>query len=553
MLKVSYFEGVQAGVPTVIPLFGPADPVFEKVASPYLLPEVQRYIGALRPRDNAQYVLVNAMGASEYYSSNSNGDAFTEASLIHSPDDWTGDPVLDRPKGLNWAYGFPTFYNAKAFAHHRNKVADRGLGDVELASWNPRMRRVELVVRVDKDRCQAFDGQGTWDKLKSGSYCDVSMGTRVPFDTCNVCLDTQLYQEAWSTFDPHQHKSPGEAILEFHKKLKARDGLGIRGLSITRKDYCQHCIQEMNRIYPDGRKVFVYNDFPRFFDISFVFIGADKIAKVMLKIADGGRRVFMGAAELAEKLGMVEESSGHVKAAGLTVTATRKQGEMSKEVVPNYVAGKAVPLLSRSDPDLSDDSMRVLKGQGLDRALATTAGMGMVLKPGEFQELVLSALGQPELAELLKSTNKLFPSSQDEEGVEMSPDKFSPSLARALIPEMPGRSAFGPIIERRLIIIASGPKNETIPPTSHPEPILNKIGAAYNSYRKQLMDVVAGSQGMIEKVAGARLGEIVEASPEVLFTPLTYQYLKHAFLADVPGYLKAINDKTVLAGALGRP
>lgn len=553
MLKVSYFEGTRAGVPTVIPLFGPLDPVFEKQASPYLLADVQRYIDSLRPRDNAQYVLVNAMGASEYYSSNSNGDAFTESSLIHCPDDWTGDPVLDRDKGKNWAYGFPTFYNAKAFAHHRNKQADKGLGDVELASWNPHMRRVELVVRVDKDRCQAFDGQGTWDKLKSGQYCDVSMGTRVPFDTCSVCLDVPLYREAWSTFDPQKYKSPGEAILEFHKRLRARDGVGIRGLSITRKDYCPHCIHEMNRIYPDGRKVFVYNDFPRFFDISFVFIGADKIAKVMLKIADGGRRVFtIGSAALAEKLGMVDEPVLD-KVASLVVTAKQKKSEISKEVMPNYLAGKAVPILANGEPNLSDDSMRVLKGQGLDQALSTTAGMGMVLKPQEFQELVLTALGEGELADFLKSNNQVFPESADEEPVEMPAERFSAALARALLPEVSSRSAFGPMIERRLILIASGPKNDAIPPTSHPEPLLNKIGAAYNNYRKQLMGIVAGSQGLIEKVAGAGLGEITHASPEELFTPLSYQYLKHAFLADLPGHLKPINDKTVTAGALGRP
>lgn len=947
MLKVSYFEGVQAGVPTVIPLFGPADPVFEKVASPQVLPEVLRFIDSLRPRDNAQYVLVNAMGASEYYSSNSNGDAFREASLIHCPDDWTGDPVLDRDKGKDWAYGFPTFYNAKAFAHHRNKVADRGLGDVELASWNPHMRRVELVVRVDRDRCQAFDGQGTWDKLKSGSYCDVSMGcvpagtrvmladgsyremermqeadlvlthlgrerrvdqlhryhyegtlyrfkaygfrrelcltanhplwlvrktqlqcrpkstsanprkldlaprqrhctplvrevasgcgrcssgpnytfewvradetavgdyvafavpeqidttitdareakflgyylaegyvgdynerpleqitfslgieekelaqeieelarylgatvlwhreepargarsvtvvskrladrclhfcgakaktkrlsrellymapglqlsflgaylngdggtykgsayfstaseqlaqqlfvalarcgliasineikhrpskksvvqkettefqvwvgtdfshllapytykpvrrskkvrgqrffyvyegvryimspiteiveedydddvfnisvagddsyigellathnTRVPFDTCSICLDVPLYQEAWSTFDPHKHKSPGEAILEFHKRLIARQGSGIRGLSITRKDYCVHALREMNSIYPDGRKVFVWNDFPRFFDISFVFIGADKIAKVMLKIAEGGRRVFMGSAELAEKLGMAEEG-GLEKAASLVVEAKQKKSEILKDVMPNHAAGKAVPLLSNGEQDLSDESMRLLKGQPLERALSTTAGMGMVLKPREFQELVLSALGQGDLAELLKETGKLFPASDESEPMGLSEDQFSPGLARALVGEMAGRSAYGPLIERRVLILAASPKNEGPPSSSHPEPVLNKIGAAYNGYRSQLIEMIAGAQGMLEKVAAKDTGELTNASPQDLFTPLSYQYLKYAFLAQVPGYLKAIDDKTVFAGALGRP
>jgi hypothetical protein len=533
VIKVSYFEGQRAGVPTVIPLFGPADPAFEKLASPSLLPEVQRYIDSLRPRDNAQYVLVNAMGASEYYSSNSNGDAFKEAALIHSPDDWAGEPALDRDKAKNWSYGFPTFYNARAFAHHRNTKADRGLGDVELASWNPHMHRVELVVRLDKDRCLAFDGQSTWDKLKAGHYSDVSMGTRVPFDTCSACLDVPLYKEAWSTFDPARHKSPGEAILEFHKRRKARDGLGIRGLSITRSDYCPHARTEMNRIYPDGRKVYVDNDFPRFFDISFVFIGADKIAKVMLKIADSGKRVFVSGAELAEKLGMWEEP-GLEKAAALTVTAKQKSGEIVKEVVPNQLAGKAVPLMCQNEPDLPVDE---LARQPLDKALATTAGLGMVLKPREFQQLVLKALGAGELSDHLDQQGQLFPATDESEAVDMPPDRFSAALARTLLPFLQDRSALGPIIERRVIILSAQPSKEAAVKTSHPSPLLRKISAAYNGYRRQLMEHVAGTQQMIEKMAGDRdrdLKGLVALPPEQLFTSLSAQYLKCAFLNEIP-------------------
>src|SRR5690606_33352904 len=54
----------------------------------------------------------------------------------------------------------------------------------ELAAWNPHMKRVELVTRLDRDKCLSFGGQGVWDKLKSGHFPDVSMGTRVPFDCC---------------------------------------------------------------------------------------------------------------------------------------------------------------------------------------------------------------------------------------------------------------------------------------------------------------------------------------------------------------------------------
>lgn len=504
MIKCSFFEGIREGVPQVISLFGSQDQVFEKLAAPYLLPEVQRYIAQLRPRDNAQYVLVNAMGAGEYYGSNSNGDRFSEAALVHAPDDWTGEPELDKDKAKLWPYGFPTFYNAKAYAHHRNKNAERGLGDVELAAWNPHMKRVELVVRLDKDRCQVFDGQATWDKLKTGQPVDVSMGTRVPFDTASCCLDNKLYQEAWSTFDPNKHKHPGEAILEFHKRLKAKNGIGIRGLSITRHDYCPEAQRNMNRIYPDGRKVWVDNDFPRFFDISFVFIGADKIAKTMLKIADQGRMVFMGSAEMAEKLGMQEPGEQQEKTAALLVEAKQKSSEIQKDVMPNQLAGKAVPLVEKSEGHLQPASMRALLGQPSGQALSTVTGMGMVLKPEEFAEL-LGGL---------------------EELPELSGDLFSPALAQALMGELPNRSGLGPVIERRIIFISHQPEQA-------PAALTTKQASLYRQYRLQALSLLAETQELLEKTGAQQdrlVQELISCPPEQLFTPLSFQYFRTAYL-----------------------
>src|SRR5688572_27098598 len=110
MLKCSYFRGETETGPSAIPLFGRADAYFEKTASAQLLPEVVRYIAALKPENTSQYVLVNAMGAGEYFGSNINGDYFSEESLIHKPDDWMGNPVIDRIRAKEWPYGFPTFY-----------------------------------------------------------------------------------------------------------------------------------------------------------------------------------------------------------------------------------------------------------------------------------------------------------------------------------------------------------------------------------------------------------------------------------------------------------
>lgn len=533
MDKVSFFQATEELGPAAIPLFGPADSYFEKTASAQLLPEVANYIAKLRPRNDAQYVLVNAMGAGEYYGSNINGDRFAEAALIHRPDGWKGIPQVDALLARDWPYGFPTFYNAHVYPHHRNKDSSKALGVVELAAWNPHMKRVELVTRLDQDKCARHGGQAIWDKLRHATeFPDVSMGTKVPFDTCSITLDRNLYQKAWQTFDPAKHKSPGDAILAFHKKLKAENGVGIRGVSITRKDYSEYASTMMNRILPDGRKVWVDNDFPRFFDISYVFIGADKIAKAMLKIASLGKcYFFMGGAEAAElaRTGELEEK---LASAG---EGPCKAAEISKEVVPNSLAAKAVPVLTEREQDLPEEALRLLEAQPLERALATTTALGVVLRPAEFQRIVLVQAGKRPLSQSLAGLNQLFPRTEEKEEVSFSSKDFSSSLAEALAPLLLDRSAFGPVIEHRVVVVRGKPPRENLEKSSHSSELLRKIGAAYNGYRDTLMQVVADAQDMLGGSQGASpLRKLASAQVTTLFTPLSFHYLRDAFMDEIP-------------------
>lgn len=536
MIKVSLFHGSEEYGPAAIPLFGLADGYFEKTASATLLPEVSNYIAQLRPRNDSQYVLVNAMGAGEYYGSNVNGDRFAEAALVHAPSTWAGKPVHDMTVGKAWSYGYPTFYAAHVFPHHKNKDATRALGTVELAAWNPHMHRVELVTRLEQQSCKKFGGEGIWDKLSAGEFPDVSMGTKVPFDTCSITLDRELYQKAWNTYDPKRHRSPGDAILVFHKALKAKNGVGIRGLSITRADYSEYALHRMNQILADGRKVWVDNDFPKFFDISFVFMGADKIAKAMLKIAAGGRRVYsIGSAELAEKLA---EFSGlwiteaAIEKVAASVEASPSKSAMTKEVVPNQLAGKAVPLLTDREQELPNEVLDALASAGFGPALSTASGMGMVLRPREFQRITLICMGNRPAADDLDALGQVFPRGQDKEDVPLELSDFSPVLAKILAPFMEDRSAFGPHIERRVTIVAGTSPSGGKKPTSHPSELLRKIGSAYNGYRESLMQVVPHSQDMIEAATAPHdreLRKLASVSAEELFTPLSYAYLSTAF------------------------
>ena len=535
--KLCFYPADAESGPPAIPLFHRStDSYFEKTAAPQLLPEVVRYIEQLTPVSGSQYVLLNAMGAGEFWGSNVNGDYFTETSLIHKPEVWTGNPLVDKIRSKDWAYGFPTFYYAHPYAHHRNKDSTKAFGEVELAAWNPRMKRVELVARVDHDKCQKFGGTGVWDKISIGGFPDVSMGCRVPFDTCSICLDWDRYKKAWATFDPKKHKSPGEAILAAHKKSP------IRGVSITRKDYCEHARDKMNKILPDGRKVFVYNDFPKFFDISFVFIGADKTAKVMMKIAGEGKvkaaHSFLPAGYASGEEEKTAASPEDAFAYALAKAAKQKKGEIVKDVFPSQFAGKAIPALTAGEEDIPKRTLDLLGSRPLGESLSTLSGLGMVLRPREFQRIILTSSGGGRLADDLDRRGEIFP--RVEESLPVPFGGFSSALASLLLPLLLGRSGFGPAIEKRVIVLVGRgeekkEKKAAWTPSSLSSDVLRKIGAAYNGYRQGVMNLVVEAQDMIGSSAlqSADLDKIASASAESFLTPLSAAYFKLAFWDEV--------------------
>jgi hypothetical protein len=371
------------------------------------------------------------------------------------------------------------------------------------------------------------------------------MGCKVPYDTCSICLDWDLYRKAQASFRPTAHASPGVAILEFHRALKQRNGKGIRGLSITRADYCEHAKKGMNRILPDGRKIFVYNDYPKFFDISFVFIGADKTAKVMMKIAGDLKKYWffsLPSAEVAEKLGYQEEDEktasveDEFKLAFLGKAAKQKKSEIVKDTVPSQFAGKAVPLLTRHEPDVPKEVLDALAVRPLGESLSTATTLGIILRPREFQRIILIRSGQGEMADDLDRRGLVFPRTEDSTPANLGSQQFSDVLAKLLLPLLSSRSALGPVIEQRAVsTIGKNPKEDQKTASSLSSPLMRKIGSAYNGYRVAVLELVAEVQETLSHsgLSDSALKKLAQVPVNELFTSLSAAYLKTAFWDEV--------------------
>ena len=195
------------------------DPGIMKTASLYADP-INSFISALQPKKDKIYVLLNAVSSGEYWGDNNNHDYFP-------------DNVLRKYYKTYESLG-------NIYKNHKNNDPTTSLGRVVFSFYNPEMKRVELIIELNKQRANDIVG-----RIESGENLPVSMGMRTSHDICSIC------------------------------------GHVARSL----KEHCDHVKHQAGQVLPDGRKIYMINPEANFFDISFVLIGADPTAITIAKVA----------------------------------------------------------------------------------------------------------------------------------------------------------------------------------------------------------------------------------------------------------------------------
>ncbi len=226
---------------------------FVKRASADLCRDIDAIRSQVTPHETLIHLL--AIGATEDYGPNRNGDGFKRAACRQY---------------------HPTFVKyAKFYRNHANKDPSKSYGRVIKSAFNEPMKRVELLVALNNDSVAAKANNGLiadreLEKLASGKEIQVSMACRVPFDICSYC----------------GNEAPSTAQYCDSQMCKAgglRENIG----SLVEVDGGIH------HLHADNTR-------PVFFDISDVFRGADRIARVtgmFDKVAAAGR--IIKSAELA--------------------------------------------------------------------------------------------------------------------------------------------------------------------------------------------------------------------------------------------------------------
>lgn len=312
MLKIFETEAFFEGEPTVSVIdVNSVNGLVKKAADSKII----EFVSKLSTDPDKVFIHVLAMGASEYYSCNRNGDWFPEENLKKY---------------------FSTFETNPAhfYRHHQNKDPSIAGGRVIFSIWNDKMKRVELIVELDRTRTQDLI-----DKLDRGEFPSTSMACRTPYDTCSICGN----------------------------------------VAKTRQEYCVHLREELGRMHPDGKKTYAINNAPlSFFDISYVFRPADVLSGVLQKVAS--TKQVTGSAELAE----IEGLQDCVKAA-----SHRKLSEFIKEVTGTAIShdSSLESILNRVKDPASDSIDRLCQYE-LSQIFTTMATLGISPSIGFLAEII---------------------------------------------------------------------------------------------------------------------------------------------------------------------
>jgi len=206
-----------------------------------------------------------ALGATEAVGPNRNGDGFDEEACKKY---------------------HPTFTKyARFYRSHANSDPAKSYGIVKQSMYNDSMRRVELIVALNGTK-EAADRNGglvadkELEKLGSESSLSCSMSAKVAFDSCSGC--------------GNKARSRAEYCLGTDEGGSCKYG-GLK--------------HNMGKVAEDGHILFADNPHPKWFDISAVFRGADRIAFVTGRMDKAASSQIVSGAQLAEELGLTEPLS----------------------------------------------------------------------------------------------------------------------------------------------------------------------------------------------------------------------------------------------------
>ena len=308
-----------------------------------------------------------AIGATEDYGPNRNGDGFT------------------RDTCKQYHQTFEKF--ARFYRDHANKNPAKSFGVVKASYYNEPMKRIELICALNGSPAVAEKNGGLLadreiEKLESGKDIPVSMACKIPFDKCSAC------------------------------------GNSAR----TRAEYCDsienggHCKagglkHNIGRVLDDGHVLHADNPNPSFLDISHVFRPADRIAYVSGRLEKAASTAVISGAELAEQLGVTMpydlNAVNASKKAAQQFSALQELAQAENEIGADFSAWPQTALAA--SPSVQDTfDVNGSSFAKISEALKGLADAGVILPVREFLELTVKTANDDLVAAVCAALPNIF-------------------------------------------------------------------------------------------------------------------------------------------------
>jgi hypothetical protein len=317
----------------------------------------------------------------------------------------------------------------------------------------------------------------------------------------------------------------------------------------TRREYCNHLKTQLGHIREDGTICHMQNIEPQFFDISIVRIPADKTAFALMKVASGNQSteaninieneyssliyqqtVLNGrsdAAYLMQKFAGLPESvkMAEISASPIKKSSQRKTADIDKLVEADTLGRPGLQdlytrfrrdgmsKLRASEVEMQSphvDELHDAFGGDTKSLLSTLAAYGVILKPAEYQRLMLGVMGKKdERAALDESKETILgahPALHPDDVTHLDHHLINHDHAEALEDLIAAKSYHrGGMLERVRAGLKEHEAHETpadeaaespqwqamedaLGTEEHENPLLNRLGGGFEDYARKAME-----------------------------------------------------------------
>lgn len=414
-----------------VSLFRPWSRGIENPAGVKVASVLEKELAELKPDKGETLIHTLAVGSTERYGPNRNGDGFS--------------------RGENKTAHVRFVKNGHVFKHHQNKDPAKACGSIKLSAYNDDMDRIELVISLNNAKCS-----DEIQKLASGKDLPGSMGCRVAHDVCSIC----------------QHKAPSPKEYCDHAKL-AMTRILDDGRQVYVDNPDPHYFDWSLVGRPADRIAYGYGIKTASFDDPFLF--STELAKMAgLVLPDS----LLGSERIATKLAVLGKLSAMEK-------------EIEAKLTPmDSAIGSATPcdVLPKSDA-------KKLKGAGLPNVMEALHKCQVVLPVKDFLRLIsadrdedLSEYADEVSGELPGIFSEMSADPDDmldefgfDGGGECLPPSIPPIIDNLIDSFGMGAQPLGRRVT--VTIIKGGPVSERVTKTASDDTAVKGLARLYGQYK----------------------------------------------------------------------